>query len=125
MFDYLNWRICAFLLYLLSHSRASETRPKPAGAGAGAEMHPRVYLRAGFFQPHGFAYERVFIKPAPTSAGAIPKKNQSQLIGRRVLRPRAAWTCLKTTVSTRFRKGDPYAVYAPGRISKRVPSNHC
>ena len=33
---------------------------------------PRVYLRAGFFQLRGFAYGRVFIKPAPTSAGAIP-----------------------------------------------------
>ena len=70
MFDYLNWRICAFLLYLLSHPWAPETRPKPAGAGA--EMHPRVYLRAGFFQPRGFVYGRVFAKPTPTPAGAIP-----------------------------------------------------
>ena len=79
MFDYLNWQICAFLLYLLSHPRAPETRPKPAGAGAGAKMHPRVYLRAGFFQPRGFAYGRVFIKPAPASAGAIPTYIQKNL----------------------------------------------
>ena len=72
MFDYLNWRICAFLLYLLSHPRAPETRPKPASADVGAEMHPWVYLWVGFFQPRGFARGRVFTKPAPASAGAIP-----------------------------------------------------
>ena len=58
--------------YICCHTRG---HPKPAGAGAGVEMHPRVYLRAGFFQPRGFAYGRVFIKPAPTSAGAIPSCN--------------------------------------------------
>lgn len=50
--------------------------PKPArnptGAGAGVEMNPRVCLRTGFAQPRGFAYGRVFAKPAPASAGAIP-----------------------------------------------------
>ena len=44
----------------------------PAGAGAGTKMHPRVYLRAGFPQPRGFACGRVFAKSAPASAGAIP-----------------------------------------------------
>jgi len=60
--------------YIFCHTRG---HPKPAGAGAGAEMHPRVYLRAGFFQPRGFVYERVFIKPAPTSAGALPRHEAS------------------------------------------------
>ena len=44
----------------------------PTGAGAGAEMHPRVYLRTDFTQPRGFACGWVFAKPAPASAGAIP-----------------------------------------------------
>ena len=57
---------------MLSHPRAPETRTKPAGADTGAEMHPRVRLRAGFSQPCGFACGRVFAKPAPASAGAIP-----------------------------------------------------
>ena len=34
---------------MLSHPRAPETRPKPAGADVGAEMHPRVYL---WVDPH-------------------------------------------------------------------------
>ena len=50
--------------------------PKPArnptGAGAGAEMNPRVCLRAGFAQPRGFACGWVFAKLTPVSAGAIP-----------------------------------------------------
>ena len=50
--------------------RAPETRPKSAGAGA--KMHPRVCSRAGFFQSRGFACGRVFAKPAPAPAGAIP-----------------------------------------------------
>ena len=62
--------MCAFLLYLLLDPRAPETRLKSVGAGA--EMHPRVYLRASLFQLRGFTHGRVFIKPAPASAGAIP-----------------------------------------------------
>ena len=50
--------------YIYCHTRG---HPKPAGAGA--EMHPRVCLRAGFSQIRGFACGRVF---APASAGAIP-----------------------------------------------------
>ena len=46
--------------------------PKPAGAGAGAEMHPRVYSQVSFFQSRGFACGRIFAKPAPAPAGAIP-----------------------------------------------------
>ena len=57
---------------MLLDPRAPETRPKSAGAGAGAEMHPRVCSRAGFFQSRGFACGRVFAKPAPAPAGAIP-----------------------------------------------------
>ena len=36
----------------------------PTGTGAGAEMHPRVYLRAGFAQPRGFDCGRVFAEAA-------------------------------------------------------------
>ena len=46
-------------------------------------------------------------------------KNQSQHTGHRILRLQTAWTCLKSTVSTRFLRGDSCAVYTPGRISKR------
>ena len=53
--------------------QAPETRPKSAGAGA--EMHPRVCSRAGFFQSRGFDCGRVFAKPAPAPAGAIPNCN--------------------------------------------------
>ena len=72
MFDCLNWWICVFLLYKLSHPRAPETRPKSAGAGAGAGAGAKMHLRADFFQPRGFASGRVFTKIAPASAGAIP-----------------------------------------------------
>ena len=55
--------------YICCHTRG---HPKPTGSGAGAKMHLWVCLRAGFSQPRGFASGRVFVKPAPASAGAIP-----------------------------------------------------
>ena len=58
-----------YFYYICCHTHG---RPKPAGADVGAEMHPRVYLWVGFFQPRGFAHGRVFTKPAPASAGDIP-----------------------------------------------------
>ena len=64
---------------MLLDPRAPETLPKSAGAGAGAEMHPRVCSRAGFFQSRGFACGRVFAKPAPTPAGAIPSAESAPL----------------------------------------------
>ena len=57
--------------------RAPETRPKSAGAGAGAKMHPRVCSRADFFQSYKFACGRAFAKSAPAPAGAIPTPDSS------------------------------------------------
>ena len=50
--------------------RIPETRPKSTGAGA--EMYPQVCLQAGFFSNPRVCLRRVFAKPAPASAGAIP-----------------------------------------------------
>ena len=74
---YLITKIEKFLYFYYScYQTRGHPKParNPAGAGAGAEMHPRVYLRAGSPQPCGFACGRIFAKPTPASAGAIPKR---------------------------------------------------
>ena len=62
--------LCIFIISVATPAGHAKSARNPMGAGA--EMHPRVCLWAGFSQPRGFACGWVFAKLTPVSAGAIP-----------------------------------------------------